>query len=266
MNKNLIIVIAHYNNPEGLLDSLKSIRETIPVDVIVVDDGSVTKFDESTIENNFACGKVYFEYLEQNSGVGVAANKGLDFAQKQGYTLVGRLDCGDLCYEDKYKKQLDYLSKNPDVKVLGTWARFIDVKGNFLHNLMHPTSFNDIKKKMYLNSMFCNPTVVFYTDILEKTGNYPYKYRHAAQDYAFFFNAIQHYKAENFPEILLDYIVDPKSISTTKRQLQVKNRIKIIVEHFYFGIYPIYGLLRGLFLYMFPRSVTTYIKKIVEKS
>ena len=62
----------------------------------------------------------------------------------------------------------------------------------------------------------------------------------------------------------MDYIVDPKSISTTKRKLQVKNRIKIVLEHFYFGFYPIYGLIRGVLLYMFPRSVTTYLKKILK--
>ena len=62
----------------------------------------------------------------------------------------------------------------------------------------------------------------------------------------------------------MDYIVDPKSISTTKRKLQVKNRIKIVIEHFYFGFYPIYGLFRGVLLYMFPRSVTTYLKKLLK--
>lgn len=264
MKSDLIILIAHYNNPKGLEESLMSIRESFSIDIMIVDDGSKVKFDEDHIKSIYLNGKIYFEYLENNSGVGVAANKGLDQIQKLNYKLIGRLDCGDLCYENKYKKQLDYLEKNPDIKILGTWARFVDEKGNFLHNLIHPTEHEDIKNKMFLNSMFCNPTMVFYSEILEKTGKYPFKYRHAAQDYAFFFNAIQHYKAENYPEILMDYIVDPKSISTTKRKLQVKNRIKIVLEHFYFGFYPIYGLIRGVLLYMFPRSVTTYLKKILK--
>ncbi len=227
---------------------------------MIVDDGSNDKFDEAHIRNIYTLGKIYFEYLEKNSGVGVAANLGLDKIQKLDYKLIGRLDCGDLCYENKYKKQLDYLEMNPDIKILGTWARFVDEKGNFLHYLKHPVKHSEIIKKMYLNSMFLNPSVVFYKEILEKTGNYPYKYRHASQDYAFFFNAIQHFNAENYPEVLMDYIVDPKSISTTKRKLQVKNRIKVVLEHFYFGFYPIIGLIRGALLYLLPRSVTTYIK------
>jgi len=264
MKSDLIILIAHYNNPEGLEDSLVSIRESFDIDIMIVDDGSTNKFNEVNIKSIYTSGNIFFKYLEKNSGVGIAANLGLKRIQELNYKLIGRLDCGDLCYENKYEIQLEYLKKNPEVKILGTWARFVDEKGNFLHNLIHPTSYNIIKNKMFLNSMFCNPTMVFYSEILEKTGDYPYKYRHAAQDYAFFFNAIQHYKAENLPEILLDYIVDPNSISTTKRKLQVKNRIKIIIEHFYFGFYPIYGLLRGVILYLFPRRVTTFIKKILK--
>ena len=260
MKSDLIILIAHYNNPKGLEDSLMSIRESFPIDIMIVDDGSKLKFDEEHIRSIYLNGKIYFEYLDKNSGVGVAANKGLDQIQKLNYRLIGRLDCGDLCYENKYKKQLDYLEKNPEIKILGTWARFIDEKGNFLHNFKLPTKHNVIIKKMYFNSMFLNPSVIFYSEILKKTGKYPYKYRHASQDYAFFFNAIQHYNAENFPEILMDYIVDPKSISTTKRKLQVKNRIKIVLEHFYFGYHPIVGLIRGCILYLFPRSFTTFIK------
>ncbi len=264
MKSDLIILVAHYNNPQGLEDSLKSIRESFTIDIMIVDDGSKKKFNEDHIRSIYTSGIIYFRYLEQNSGVGVAANLGLEEIQNLNYKLIGRLDCGDLCYKNKYQKQLDYLKKNPEVKILGTWARFVDEKGNFLHNLIHPTEYKEIKNKMFFNSMFCNPTIIFYTEIIEKTGKYPYKYRHAAQDYAFFFNAIQYYKAENYPEILLDYIVDPKSISTTKRRLQVKNRIKIIIEHFYFGFYPIYGLFRGLILYLFPRSITTFFKKILK--
>lgn len=264
MKSDLIILVAHYNNPKGLEDSLKSIRESFDIDIMIVDDGSKVKFNEKHIKSIYTNGKIFFEYLEKNSGVGVAANRGFEEIEKLNYLLIGRLDCGDICYQNKYKIQLDYLKQNQEVKVLGTWARFINEKGDFLHNLMLPTKHQDIKKKMYLNSMFCNPTVVFYSEILKKTGYYPYKYRHASQDYAFFFNAIQYYKVENYPEVLIDYIVDPNSISTTKRKLQVKNRIKIVLEHFYVGFYPIYGLLRGILLYLLPRKATTFIKKTLK--
>jgi glycosyltransferase involved in cell wall biosynthesis len=115
MKSDLIILIAHYNNPKGLEDSILSIKEPFSVDLIIVDDGSTIKFDENYIKSVYTNGKIFFEYLNKNSGVGVAANKGLKKIEELNYLLIGRLDCGDLCYENKYKKQLKYLSDNPKV-------------------------------------------------------------------------------------------------------------------------------------------------------
>lgn len=265
MNGRLLILIAHYNNPKGLEDSLRSIDEKFEVDVLIVDDGSEKTYDENHLQAVYTNGRLYFDALPMNMGVGAAANRALELAAEMDYKFLGRLDCGDMNYPGKYKRQLEYLAENPEVKLLGTWARVIDHEGNFLHMLEHPPKHEEIKKKMYLNSMFLNPSVVFYADILPVVGNYPYKYRRAAQDYAFFFKVIRKFKAENLPEVLMDYVVDPESISTTKRRLQVKNRIRIVVDNFYFGIYPLAGLIRGAFLLLFPRWVTTKAKKILQK-
>ena len=99
--------------------------------------------------------------------------------------------------------------------------------------------------------MFVHPTVIFRSKIIDKIGAYPTNYK-AAEDYAYFFNIIKVYNAANYPESLLDYIVDPKSISSQKRKLQVKSRIRVILHNFYFGFYPIYGLIRNIALYFVP--------------
>ena len=175
---------------------------------------------------------------------------------------MARLDAGDICYENKFMKQLNFLEANHDIKLVGTWARVLGSNKDFLFNIKHPTHYNQIKRKMYINSMFVNPTVVFETSILETVPEYPEEYRYAAQDYAFFFKVIKHFKCANMPEFLLDYIIDSDSISTKKRKLQVTNRIKIIIDNFRFGFYPVYGLIRNFILYFFSRSSTTSIKKI----
>jgi glycosyltransferase involved in cell wall biosynthesis len=265
MKSRLIVLMAHYNSPEGLEASLRSINEPFSVDVLVVDDGSDYKPDEIKLRNLYTNGDLYFDYLETNQGVGIAANRALQIAQEKNYELIARLDCGDINHKNKYHHQLSYLDANKEVKLLGTWARVLDDKGNFKHMLKHPQSYEEIKKKMYFNSMFLNPSVVFYTSILKEVGDYPYKYRRAAQDYAFFFKVIKRYKAENLPEVLIDYIIEPHSISTTKRRLQVKNRIRIVLDNFYFGWHPVLGLLRGMLLYLFPRSATTFIKKYTKR-
>ena len=262
----LVIVIAHFNNPIGLEESLASINENFDIDILIIDDGSVEKPNENKIRNIYKKGQVFFDYLETNSGVGVAANLGLKKAIEFGYELIARFDCGDLFKKDKCLKQLNYLDNNKDVKLLGTWANVVDNKGTFLHYLKHPTRYKTIKKKMYLNSMFLNPSVIFYSDIIKEIGDYPLKYKRASQDYAFFFKVVKKFKAENYPEILMDYVVDPNSISTKKRRLQVINRIKVIIDNFYFGFYPLYGLSRNIVLLFLSRKTTTFLKKKIGLS
>jgi hypothetical protein len=140
----------------------------------------------------------------------------------------------------------------------------IDEEGNFLYTLKHPTRYDEIKNKIYLNSMFVHPSVVFRTEVLSIVGKYPVKYK-AAEDYAYFFEISRKRKVENLPEALLQYKVDSNSISSTKRRLQVRNRIKVILKHFYIGFWPVYGLLRNIPLFFMSRNMTTFMKKWIKK-
>tara|TARA_B100000524_G_scaffold348453_1_gene253082 strand:- start:465 stop:1286 length:822 start_codon:yes stop_codon:yes gene_type:complete len=262
MYKKLIITLPHYSNPIGLLKTIKSISETFEIDIIIVDDGSFNKPEEKPIIDAYKNkGKIFFEYFEKNQGVGTAANRCLDFVKKNKYEYVARLDAGDICYPGKFKKQIKFLKKNKEIKLVGTWARAVDSKGKFLYDIKHPLNHNIIKRNMFLNSMFVNPTVVFDSSILKVVSKYPEKYNLAAHDYAFFFKVIKIFKSANLPEIMLDYVIDENSISSSKRKLQVKNRIKIILENFKPGVIPIYGLIRSAFLYFFSRSLITYLKR-----
>jgi|SRR5690606_7404366 hypothetical protein len=265
MHTNFIALICHYNNPEGLEKSLLSIQEDFPVDVLIMDDGSTTKPDIKRLQSVYKNGNIFLELLPENVGVGRATNVGLEKIIKLGYKLTGRLDCGDLNHPNRYKKQLEYLAKNPETKILGTWANMVDMNGDLLFILKHPTNYKEIKKAIYLNSTFINSTTLFYTDILKETGIFPEKYKRNAEDYAFYFNAIQKHKAENLPEVLLDYEVNPNSLSAKGRTEQVKARISIIKEHFYFGFYPIYGLIRSYFLLFVPQNIITSLKKTLKR-
>lgn len=115
----LIILIAHYNNLVGLKKSLKSIREPFDVDILIVDDGSKLKPNLKDLQDIYKNGKIFLELLPENKGVGFAANHGLKIIQEMKYDLIGRLDCGDLNKKNKYKKQIDFLKENPDIKLVG---------------------------------------------------------------------------------------------------------------------------------------------------
>ena len=266
MNKRRIIVlIPHYNNPEGLEKSILSINDKIPVDLLIIDDGSISKLNELELREHYINGEIYFKYLNQNKGLSFALNQGIKFAQLNKYEIIGRLDSGDLCFKDRFTKQLDYLDSNKNIKLLGTSAVVVDEQGHELFVLKHPSKHSDIKKKMFLNNMFVHPTVLIRTDVFNFVDQYDERYTRAAQDYALFFKILKKFEVANLAEPLLYYEISSNSISSKRRKLQVKHRLRIILENFRFGFYPIYGLIRNTLLIFISRESTTKLKRYLKK-
>ena len=262
--KKIIVLIPHYNGVDDLIRSIKSINETIVVDILIVDDGSDKEIPNIVkLRQIYSHGEIFLEVLNKNKGIEHALNWGLQLIETMDYEFIGRLDSGDFCVKDRFKKQLSYLKTNPETYLLGTWANIINEKGDLLYVLKHPTSYNEIKHKMFTNSMFVHPSVVFRKSVISQIGYYPVKYK-AAEDYAFFFNIVNKLKSENLAEPLLNYVIDDKSISSIKRKQQVWSRIRVILHNFKFGFYPIVGLLRNCILYFVSRETSHKIKRVLR--
>ena len=175
------------------------------------------------------------------------------------------MDSDDLNKENRFSKQFEHLEKNDDVGLVGSWCDCIDSKGNFLYTLKYPQLDAEIQKKMYINSMFAHATLFFKSEVLHTVGFYPEENKWA-EDYAFAFKIMQKYKVENYPEALIFYTINEKGISSMHRRGQVISRLRIILDNFYFGFYPIYGLLRNLPLVFVSRGLLDSIKRMLKKN
>lgn len=260
----VIVLLAHYNDNERLKKAIESIREDVPVDVLIVDDGSNIRPDETELKALLKKGKLTLSVLEQNQGSEMARNHGMRIIDKLDYEFIAAMDSDDLNKPGRFAKQIAYLDKNKDVMLLGSWADCIDVDGNFLYTHKYPTSDREIRKKMYFNSMFVHASLMFRKEILKTTGFYPEQYKWA-EDYALAFKAMRHFKIENYPEALICYRVHVAGISTMYRRAQVVSRIRIIRDNFYFGFYPIFGLIRNIPLLFISRETLTPIKKFLRR-
>jgi GT2 family glycosyltransferase len=260
----IIVLLAHYNDTERLKKAVLSIKEPIPVDLLIIDDGSSLKPNESELKSLYNGGNLTLVLLEKNMGSEIARNHGLKIISELNYKYIGAMDSDDLNKEKRFYKQFQYLEQNDSVKLLGAWCDCIDNEGNFLYTQKYPTSYKEIRKKMYINSMFAHATLLFRSDILKTIGFYPEKNKWA-EDYAFAFNACRKFQVENYPEALIFYTINENGISSMHRKGQVLSRIRIIKEHFYFGFYPIYGLIRNLPLLFFSREFMSKIKQILRK-
>lgn len=260
---NVIILIPHFNNFKGLCDSIFSIEKEEKVDVLIVDDGSTTSQikESELLKFQKFNGTISFIYNKENLGIEHVLNQGLKFIlEKKVYKYIARLDCGDLCLENRFYLQEKYLKNHLQCKLVGSNAIAIDTNGKELYKTILPENSNTIKNKMYLNAMFLHPTVMFCSSIINEIGYYPTEYK-AAEDYAFFFKIVQKYETHNIQKFLLKYEINTKGISLLKRNQQVSSRIQIIKDNFYFGFWPFYGLLRNYALrYFIPQKIINWIK------
>lgn len=160
--QDIVVLIPHYNNPKGLLRSVESVDDfENKVLILIVDDGSTrSQIDESQI---LACtsAKVNFLYLKINSGIENALNYGLNYIQNNlaHIKYISRLDCDDICVNNRFEKQYQYLESHQEIDFIGSYVKFVNLNRQLIFNLKLPITNAKIKKKMYFNAMFIHPAI-----------------------------------------------------------------------------------------------------------
>ncbi|EPJ96494.1 glycosyltransferase [Pseudomonas psychrophila] len=257
--KKCCVLIPYYNAGDTLLSAINSIDyDYLHPDVIIVDDGSQITKAADVLKEYIGPLNIILLEMDSNKGIEHALNYGLSLHGRD-YELVARLDCGDLCKNNRFSKQVKFLDENPDCYLVGSWVDFTDMDGRKLYTVEHPSDFESIKKLMFINTTFTHPTVIFRSNILDSVGFYPTD-TPAAEDYAYFFKIIKKHKASNIKESLVNCTIDPHGISTIKRKRQIKSRILVIAHNFSINKYAVYGIIRSALLLYTPRGFTVFLK------
>lgn len=222
------LLIPHYNDNAGLQRSLGSVRPDEPCDVLVVDDGSTAEpLDEAAArEHCHTQGTLHVLLLTPNRGIEGALNAGLEWIRERGYEFVARLDCGDRNHPGRIARQLTFLDEHPDVVLVGTQAAYVDLDGVEQFVLPLPAEHEEILAYLRDNSAFMHPSVMFRTSVLDRTGLYPTEFPRA-EDYALFWEMAKVGRVANIPEPLIDYELNPDSLSLSGRKQQLRSRLAI---------------------------------------
>ena len=258
-----LLIIPHYNNPVGLINSVKSIGAEEWLDILIVDDGSSAKIDIDEVRRAKRFnGSIFFHFFRMNKGIERALNYGLQYAKSNGYIYFSRLDCGDLCSEDRFQLQQNFLDSNPCVGIVGSSVRFFyEAQTMFIKRF--PKTNKEIQKCKYFNSPFSHPAVMIRVDLLNEVGFYSTDF-HRAEDYEFFFRILYKSKGFNFQEVLVHAELNPKGISLTHRKAQIKARFRIQLKYFNYAKMQSYGgLLLSSIALIAPYRIVSFFKKMI---
>ncbi|WP_298236878.1 glycosyltransferase [uncultured Algibacter sp.] len=267
MNRQIAVLLPHYNNQVGLQLTLNSLlSESEEFTVFVFDDGSdeVDKTDE-IIKNFRDQLDIRFIKNAENIGIAKTLNKGLKFIiELNQYEFIARIDAGDVNLNDRFKHQKQAFLNDNDLGLVASWVRFVDMERKKLFEFKPPSSHNDLKEVIHLYNPFVHPSVMYRCELVSKLGYYPENYP-ALEDHAFFFKIKKTYTTKVLENILLEYEVNPESISTKNRHKQTKSRIKLFLNEYKFGFYTTLGLFRAILTHILPQKLLILMKRFLYK-
>lgn len=173
MSFSVLMSIYKAEKPSYLTMSLNSVlNQTLQAsEIIIVEDGPLTTelyaiLDEFESKNPI----IRRLRLSENHGLGYALCEGLKYCR---YELVARMDTDDICKPNRFEVQVEFMEKNHEVDVLGTWIdEFFDVKENVVSIRKVPEGSKGLyefgKKRNPMN----HPTVMFRKSSVLKAGSY----------------------------------------------------------------------------------------------
>jgi hypothetical protein len=260
MKKDIVVLIAHYNDIKGLVKSVDSIDVEQNLDILIIDDGSAVPPQLSDFKNQEKIIKII--YSEKNQGIEHALNLGLKcIFNEYDYKYIARLDSGDVSHTERFKIQKEYLDKNKLVHMVGSNVAFVNENGKYLYTYKVPSSHREIKRKMYSKNCFIHPSVMYRVEGIKNIGYYPTNYKHA-EDYAYFFKIQNTYQTANINKVLTYSYLDKNGISSKYRKQQLKSRLSVITDNSKFSSDFVLGFLKTATLFAIPDKLNRNLKTV----
>jgi glycosyltransferase involved in cell wall biosynthesis len=258
VDRKIALLIPVYNDREGLRRTLEGLPREVPLDVVVVDDGSDPPLSFPEVPPPH---RAFLVRLERNRGIVGALNEGLRFILERGYPYVARLDAGDVALPGRFSAQLRFLEEHPDHALVGGQVRFVDMEGRETHHEAFPTEDGAIRRAMRGRNVFIHPAVMIRAQALREAGPYREGYS-AGEDYEIFFRLMRRYRVANLGEEVVVCQVNPKGISRQRRRAQLLSRLRVQLENFDPRLKESWlGVAKTLALLLTPWSVVQGLKR-----
>lgn len=265
MKFSVLISLYIKEKPEFLADCLNSlVKQTYPADeIILVLDGEITPDLQQVISEFNTLLPLKLVPLIQNVGLGKALNEGIKHCSNE---WIFRMDTDDICYPERFAKQVEFIEKNPDVVLFSTQiAEFDQDPANIISIREVPVSFEEIIGFNKIRSPFNHMTVAYKKSVLEEVGGY---HHHLfLEDYNLWNRIIaKGYKVGNLPEVLLYARTNGNAMIGRRRGLiYAKSEWKLFKLKYQLGIQ---GLLEGFITFLIrtlPRLLPVSMLKLLYK-
>jgi glycosyltransferase involved in cell wall biosynthesis len=195
-------------------------ESSLPIELLVIDDGSAQPVrDLRALKDIFARNDVSCLRLESNQGLVFALNAGL---QKARYDLIGRVDGDDYWRPGKLQKQIELFLSDSDLTIVGTAMRLVHKEQTLDTEHIRGSNWADMLS--FFASTGCpfpHGSILARREIYRLLGGYPHdpRFMHC-EDFALWGVWIRFFKAAMLEEVLFEYTVSEKQISSVHAEQQ----------------------------------------------
>lgn len=228
------VILPVYNASAFLKKAIDSIILQTYTDweLIVINDGSTDNSEEIIL--SYTDKRIKYYNNETNLGLITSLNKAILLCSGE---YIARMDADDISLPERFTKQINFLDKNRDYAMCGSFAQIIDSLDNITGKIIHVTDNDYLKVNLLFSVPFVHPSMMIRSDIFNE-ALFDKEYLHA-EDYDLWTRISKNHKVANIPDFLLKYRWHTTNVSVTnsKKQEEIKDKI-IIRELNFLGLTP----------------------------
>lgn len=266
-NDKLSVLMSTYykDDPDLLYKALLSLSEqTLKAnEVVLVEDGPLPLSLVDVINQFRPTLNIKSVKLAKNMGLGSALAAGLDQCSAP---LIARMDTDDISVPERFRKQYDFLTKNPEIAIVGGHiSEFNDDPDKPQYNRMTKLTHKEIVKSSWLRNPFNHMTVMFRKEAILRAGNY--QHVPSFEDYDLWLRVISAgYQCHNLNEILVYAHTGNDLISRRSGLRYISSECKAIVGFRKYKVIPPAMLVVNLTIRLLIRISPKQIIKLLYRT
>ncbi len=259
MQLSVLCAVYYKDDSEYLRQALESLcNQTRRADeIILVHDGKIGNELIAVINDFSSKLPINFVGYEESHGLAYALNFGLDYCSCE---LLARMDSDDICFSDRFEKQMKEFENNSELQILGAGIQeFYNQKdGNAVEMIRLYPPYTDKKSKtLYKGTPLAHPTLMIRTSIL-KEYRYNSSNKKYSQDLELWFRLLDNgLFIQTIQEPLLHFRITDKTFERRNKS-KAKYEFYLYFTYLYkfngFSVRLIYPILRYLSRVM-PKTI-----------
>ncbi len=271
MKFSVLMAVYYKEKPEYLNNALISVysaQSLKPHEIVLVKDGPLSEELEEVIRKWEAKipGVLKVVALKENGGLAKALNEGL---KECSFEYVARMDSDDISYPDRFKKEISFLKKNPDIDVLGGWiTEFEKDERSICCDRKVPISTKDIARFAKNRCPVNHVTVIYKKSKVLEVGGYD-KFIGIEDYYLWAKMLLKGYKFFNLPEYLVHVRAGEEMIERRRGISYAKKEFLLQFEFYRMGFISLPVFIKNTFvkflIRMAPVSLLRRIYKDLRK-